>query len=435
MCRSRSMSGSRTTGPVLTSAAVTGLLACVLVGCSGDGKRRVAPVDDAGVPRRSETFCPPCADRGMAEPAGAECPQTGDDIDAYLDSATKLYDQGKFAAAYGCSQIAVDLGPTAVEAHHLHAASLAALGHYRRAQWAFAAALALDPDDAETLAAAADFYINILPAKRRETTSLGLRYATRGAGRATTRRRTDNRLRARLSLLQGEALTDLGRAAEALERVDEALALAPDLHEASFERAVALYHLVRFDEAEMALSSLLAANSNDAFLHYQLGLVLEAKGESKAARERLARAAALAPNEFPHPVPITAEAFDELLAAAVAELPADEQALLKGVELVVVERPSRDDLLLADPPFSPAIVGLFRRGDAASAVGGVTMAGRSARAPAQAGKTLVKLYRRNLRRLARDLEDLRAQVRRTLRHELGHVRGWDEAEVRRRGRD
>lgn len=415
-------------------ALIRTLTLCSLVlGCS----RAREPVSEATAPSVAEEV----ADRPCTQPADAglpyeECPQTGSELDAYLDTSTKLYDRGKFAAAYSCARIAVDLMPTAVEAHQLYGAALAALGEYSRAQLAFSTALAIEPDDAETLVAVADFYINIFPKKSYESTVLGLAYADRGAARAARRHRSDKRLRARLALLQAEALTDLGRAAEALTRVDQALELAPRLQEAVFERAVALYHLGRFEESRALLETLIAGDERDAFAHFQLALVLEAAGDEAGYQKHLARARALAPERFSEIVVIGDEEFEGLVDEVVTALPAEDRKLLESVRMELARSPSSAELTLADPPFSPAIVGLFQRGGTVSAVGGRAMAGRNAAASTAAGeKGRIKLYSRNLARLSANPAELRAQIRRTLRHELGHVRGWDEAEVRRRGLD
>jgi len=90
------------------------------------------------------------------------------DYDALLDIAVQRLEKLDFAAAAGCADIASDLEPWSVEAHHLRAAGLAGMGRFSDAQVAYAMALALDPDDPETLAAAAHFYINTLPPKTRE---------------------------------------------------------------------------------------------------------------------------------------------------------------------------------------------------------------------------------------------------------------------------
>jgi hypothetical protein len=45
----------------------------------------------------------------------------------------------------------------------------------------------------------------------------------------------------------------------------------------------------------------------------------------------------------------------------------------------------------------------------------------------------IVLYRVNLARAVRSREELALQIRRTLVHEIGHLRGLDEDELRRRG--
>ena len=47
----------------------------------------------------------------------------------------------------------------------------------------------------------------------------------------------------------------------------------------------------------------------------------------------------------------------------------------------------------------------------------------------------IVLYRKNLVRAVRTREDLNRQIRRTLAHEIGHLQGMDESELRRRGLD
>src|SRR5688572_29071802 len=63
--------------------------------------------------------------------AVAICPVDGQDPDAVLDEASRLlYDAGGFETALACADLAADLVPQAVEAHHYRAAALAALGRY-----------------------------------------------------------------------------------------------------------------------------------------------------------------------------------------------------------------------------------------------------------------------------------------------------------------
>ena len=131
---------------------------------------------------------------------------------------TSRSSSGSYGAAWTCADRAADLAPTSVEAHHLRGAALAALGRDAEAQTAYSLALALDPDDPETLRAVADFYINGKGERGRDALRLGLELAQRGSRRALARRRRNAPLAADLAVLEAQALNDLGRSDEALER-------------------------------------------------------------------------------------------------------------------------------------------------------------------------------------------------------------------------
>ena len=77
-----------------------------------------------------------------------------------LEEANKQIEAASYSAAWTCADRAADLSPQSVEANHLRAAALAGMGRDGEAQVAYQLALALDPDDPETLRAVADFYIN-----------------------------------------------------------------------------------------------------------------------------------------------------------------------------------------------------------------------------------------------------------------------------------
>jgi predicted Zn-dependent protease with MMP-like domain len=47
----------------------------------------------------------------------------------------------------------------------------------------------------------------------------------------------------------------------------------------------------------------------------------------------------------------------------------------------------------------------------------------------------ILLYRLNLARAVRSRDELSEQIRRTLLHEIGHLEGLDEDDLRRRGLD
>ena len=82
-------------------------------------------------------------------------------------------------AALACADEALRIEGRSVEAHHNRGLALQELGLLDQAQAAFTHALAIDPSDPETLAAAAELFINVLPPSD-ENTAIGMEYARRG---------------------------------------------------------------------------------------------------------------------------------------------------------------------------------------------------------------------------------------------------------------
>ncbi len=272
------------------------------------------------------------------------CDANPADADGVLALASQHYRAGEFSKASACARLATDLVPQAVEAQHLHAAALSALGRHAQAQVAFSMALLLDPADPETLADIADFYINILTPKRRQTVMLGLEYARRGSEGALARRRSDNGLRGRLLLLEAEALSDLNRPDVALPRVSEAILLSPGLDGATLEYALVLFRLLRFDESESALLDVLSEFPRSARAHHHLGLIYERKGRDSDADAHFLRARRLNPKEFFPPISLSEEEFAAEVERAIAELPARLRSLLRKINLQTVALPKRGDL-------------------------------------------------------------------------------------------
>src|SRR3954470_11318310 len=263
--------------------------------------------------------------RPHREEAVTECPakiaETADDegrVQSMLDEANRQIEHAQYAAAWTCADRAGDLSPTSVEAQHLRGAALAALGRDAEAQTAYALALALDPDDPETLRAVADFYINGKGERGRDALRLGLELAQRGSRKAEARRRRNPPLVADLAVLEAQALNDLGRSDEALGRVSAALRIAPGRGDALHEKGVALFDLSRFAEAKGVLQKALGIQPDDAYTHQMLGLTLEQLGDLKAADAELARALELAPNELGKPVMIPVTEFRKEVDAVVA---------------------------------------------------------------------------------------------------------------------
>jgi tetratricopeptide (TPR) repeat protein len=344
-------------------------------------------------------------------------------LDALLDRAAERYDKADFTSSLACAEEAARVEPRSVEAHHDRAAALEELGRLAEAESAFERALALDPDDPETLAGAADLFINRLPPSN-DHTETGLEYARRGSRRVRrVRPRADKTLIGRLALLEGQALNDLGRSREALMRLDAALAATPEDAHARYERAVALFDLCRFADARRALGDVLERNPHDAWAHHHLGLTLERLGDAAGAERELGRAQAEAPGDFKPPVELSATEFRALVLAEAERLPAVLRADLGKVRLETADLPDLEDLTAEEPPLAPTILGLFR---------GAPLGAPAGDSPEEEARTIV-LYRKNLGRAVGSRTELVAQVRTTLLHELGHLRGEDDDALRARG--
>lgn len=359
---------------------------------------------------------------GTCAAATADEPSDERRLELLVDEAGRRLDVQAWADAFTCADMAADLAPRSIEAQHLRAAALAGAGHDERAAVAYGLALALDPDDPETLRAIADFYINVSRQRSRDTTALGLELARRGFARATARRRGHAELRARLALLEAQAWNDLDRADEALDRAGEAVRLTPDLIDAVHEKGVALFNLGRFADARAQFEQVLTALPDDAYAHHLLGLTLEQLGERQPADDHFARARALAPDEFLPPVEISEAEMRAEVDRVLAALAPDRAARVRTVPIIIADLPDPTDLRAVSPPFPPTILGLFR---------GLPL-GTEAAPGEDVPPRAILLYRLNLTRAVRTRDELAQQIERTLLHEIGHLEGLDEDDLRRR---
>jgi tetratricopeptide (TPR) repeat protein len=374
-----------------------------------------------------------------------------------LDRAADLFDAGDYPGALVCAEEAARQAPRSVEAHHNRAVALLHLERLDEARDALALALALAPGDPETLEAAADLYINQLPPSA-DRSLLGLEYARRANHRVPTR---DSARRARLALLEGQALIDLGRSAEALRRLDASLAATPNVAAAQYERGVALFELCHFDEARQMFEKVLTSEADHAHALYHLGLIEEREGHDDLAARHLAAATADDPKAFPAPLPVTQAEFAGRVQRAVAALPSDVRKDLSGIPVEAADLPASDDLTAENPPLSPTILGLFRGlpldwTARATPPPQAVHAGKKGRTGAQTGMSegsssvagpsgvrcaaatevpdrAIVLYRRNILRTIHEDKELDQAIARTLLHEVGHLRGEDDGSLRDRG--
>jgi tetratricopeptide (TPR) repeat protein len=378
-----------------------------------------------------------------------------------LDEAARQFDAKEFAVALACAEEAARQAPRSVEAHHDRAVALVRLGRVADARDAVTLVLAMSPDDVEALELGAEIFINQLEPTA-ERASIGREYARRAA-RLLPRR--DHERRARVALLEGQALIDLGQAAHALAPLDRAIAWQPRSTEPLYEKGVALFELARFAPARRQFERVLAKDDDHAHAHFHLALVQErmqdnaqepTKDQSRPedlARAHFERAAELDPVAFPLAPEVSPADFAERVRGVVARLPEDVRRDLADVTVDTAEMPALEDLVSESPPLSPSILGLFRGLPLGAEAEGITLdappatragkgraIGAVAREPARdclrgcaVLDRAIVLYRRNLLRSIPSVADLDDAILRTVLHEVGHLRGEDDGSLRDRG--
>jgi predicted Zn-dependent protease with MMP-like domain len=208
--------------------------------------------------------------------------------------------------------------------------------------------------------------------------------------------------------------------------LDEVLADDPDHPDALLERGFALFELCRLEDARETLERAATLDPRAASAHQTLGLIAERAGDADEARRRFDKARAIAPDDFPEAIHLSAAEFDEVVENALAELPESIRRWLSNVAITVDDLPTDDDLLGSSPPLSPSILGLFR---------GSPLGDKASMDPWSHFPSSIALYQRNLERFARDRHDLIEQIAVTLLHEVGHFLGLDEDELLERGLD
>ncbi|MEZ4359030.1 MAG: metallopeptidase family protein [Kofleriaceae bacterium] len=431
--RSRRAAGAR---PSARGALGLALVAGATLAACRDHEPPLAPVAQEAAAKTPTGIAPLVAEvlPPHREVSVVECPvvpplgERESEFDAavakLIEAANQQLDAGNPASAWTCADRAADLSPQSVEAHHLRGAALAALERWSEAQLAFSLALSLDPSDPETLRGAAHFYINEIE-RSQDSLRLGLSLAERGSARAIARRRRNPELIADLALLEAQALSDLGHSDEALPRLDVVLRQSPSRADALHERGVARFNLGMFADAKPDFLAVIEQRPQDAFAHHMLGLTLDWLGDPKA-QEHLQKAVELAPAEFTPEVPLPAEELRSEIASVVASLPPARLAAVRVARFEVTDLPSLEDLRSVSPPFPPTILGLYRGPlDAADAV--------SAPDAIHATTPSIVLYRKNLARAVRNRSELAREIRDTVLHEIGHLEGLDEDDLRRRG--
>ena len=346
------------------------------------------------------------------------------DLEALLDEAATAFEDGDPERALRAAREALAVDRRSVPALHFRAAALSELGRDDEARAAYREALGRGGDDVDLLVDAAGFLLRSGEEAPREDAEAALELARRGARLA--RSAGDERMAGEASLAEGRALLQLGEAPAALERLEAARSALPDDPDVLLERALALFEACRFEEAREQYRQVLEGADGEAAAHHGLGLALERLGRPREAERHLARARALAPEDYPEPVSVPPAEFERLVEEALQGLPAPVRGYLGNVAIAVEDLPEASELLGSDPPLSPGILGIFR---------GSPLPQKGSMDPWSHFPSSISLYQRNLERFARSREELVEEIRVTLLHEVGHFLGLDEDELYRRGLD
>jgi predicted Zn-dependent protease with MMP-like domain/Flp pilus assembly protein TadD len=344
-------------------------------------------------------------------------------LDALLDQADDAFESDEPERALAIADEGLLLAPRSVDVLHYRAAALAALGRIDEAHEAFCAVLKIAPDDLEVLRGAVDLLVVDL-GDEKESLEDALDLAKRAIKLA--RKAHDKQMLAELLLLAGMALDKLGDAKRALEVLGEAASLSPKSCEVALERGIALFQLLRLDDAKKQFEKTLSLDRKEGWANHYLGLVAERKGELDEAKRQFKEARRKLPEELPPPIEVSSEAFDKAVEDALERLPERVRRYLTNVSISVEDLPADEDIAGGEEPLSPEIVGLFV---------GPALTERTTGDPWSHFPSAILLYQKNLQRTCRSREELIEQIGITLIHEVGHFLGLSEDELYERGLD
>jgi predicted Zn-dependent protease with MMP-like domain len=233
----------------------------------------------------------------------------------------------------------------------------------------------------------------------------------------------DSLLRARpghpdLRIVEAAVCLDEGEPAAALASLEGAERSAdPALF--FYLRAVAEFELIRFERAREDALRAVAVSRDLAEGHDLLARISEYLGRDEEARQHAAAARAIDPAAFASPLEISEAEFASLVEESLRELTPAFRRKLDEVPVIVDELPRREVLTAEDPPLPPDLLGLF--------VGRSLLERSHLDLPGV--PEAIYLFRRNLLRFCADRDELKREVRVTVRHEVGHLLGMDENDL------
>lgn len=227
--------------------------------------------------------------------------------------------------------------------------------------------------------------------------------------------------------LLGECQRELGQYEKALESWRRCVLQQPRRADAWAALGATFLQLLQMEEARRALNRAVREDPSNPDPWFDRGLLRERRKDFDGADRDFARAARLAPEDFPFPLTLTDAELEDAVEEAVDKLHPSLQDYLTNVAILVEEVPSDELLNQFDPPASPTeVLGYFS---------GHSLLDRSMNDPWSQLPSAIVLFRRNLQRFARDHQQLVEEVKTTIYHEVGHFLGLDEEDLEKRGLD
>jgi predicted Zn-dependent protease with MMP-like domain len=185
-----------------------------------------------------------------------------------------------------------------------------------------------------------------------------------------------------------------------------------------------LFELGDYSGARRSLEKSEALEPEAAHTIYHKALVLEHLGDYEGAEELFDRAEKLQPELYPRPVRLQLDDFEGAAETATRSLPPAIRRYIANCPILIEDLP--DIELVQSENLSPQILGLFSGTPA-------TEPGASPTLGTEPTTARVLLYKRNLEKVAGNLEELVEQIQITVKHEIGHYLGLDEDDLDRLG--
>ena len=217
--------------------------------------------------------------------------------------------------------------------------------------------------------------------------------------------------------LKVDGLMAGGRLDQALRSAERGVRAGPDRAPLHARRAAVLYEMGRFRVAEEPIEEAVRRSADDAFALHLRARIRQRLGKTEAAERDFRRAAQLAPEEYRVPFRQSAGEFETTIQEALREIPLPFRALLDkwNGQVSAMDCPSEE---MVRDGLSPDILGLYQ---------GVTDRERDRGLLPDK----IILFQRTLENVCGNREELRREIRDTVRHEVGHHFGLSEDELAR----